>query len=221
MSANREQFSGYISQNVEKFTDNVTDLSEFRNSKNDLDSVTQHGLTLGEQPLYTDIHGKEHTVFVLSSEEYDRRTNPHTGEITAWFHQYTTIPDTVKGPDEFGLIHPHTVPHQELVFENGRMHQDNSQRTIALSGGSESQRVLVVTEIPSESKDINGDPSIESYYLHKRDMRYALDDKQRLDAVRKRKTNTVDGTSEDLKKSAGIIYSNDLEMPQDTSIAAD
>lgn len=136
-------------------------------------TLSQEGLQLGDRTVYTDKKGKDHITTVLHSAMYDMRLNTQTGDVSAFFHQYTTF----NTRDEYGLYHPRKVPQQRLYRdEAGNIQQDNTPRDLAYTS-PEAQRVLVVTYNTQSGK-------VESGYVHARNLRYALPDKERLEKMR-------------------------------------
>jgi hypothetical protein len=193
MSASIERSSEYLqlvskNDSVSDPFSNITDIAPFTNQESFHNTppqayleVSREGLTLGERSLYIDGKGNEHRTNVLGSTMYDIKVNSQTGDISAYFHQYTPY-----SPDQFGVMHPHKVPDRKIAFnEQGHMYQDNSPRTVGYSG-IESQRVLVVTYLSKFG-------IVQSNYIRSENLRYALADKARLERSRlKKDTKTVD-----------------------------
>ncbi len=157
--------------------ENVHQTEKLNNSKLPTEaylSVINSGMQTGENMfLFNGPDNKPHMGNILYSEMYNLKSTG-TGEIIGYFLQYE---EGYRGGDGFGIFHPGSVPNRKIVKNHeGRIYQDNSERKVGYRG-NETVRVLTVRYNPNTQE-------VEREYIKGKDLRYALDDKRRLDEAR-------------------------------------
>jgi hypothetical protein len=216
----------------EEFTSNVTPIEPYLPASSQPErgyhkpsgdawvTVSKTGLELGDHEIYTDRRNNVHTANVLYSEPYDFKESTVTGNVTGYFFQYT---QGYSG-DEYGVIHPHTAPHKELrkhveTNDHGQeivyWREEDHPRRLAWTG-NETKRVLTVTYNSQTGEVTHG-------YIKGKDLRYALEDKARLERARAelKKINDAQHTAHNQTSEEGVANEHVLiEEYEEYSLSA-
>lgn len=124
------------------------------------------GFSLGQQSVFIDKFGRDHTTDVLDSYLY-YVSSSEDGVVRAYFNQYTSYQS-----DGYGIYHPHEVPHQKLVSQNWRRYEDHTPRKIGMSNQTEARRILIV--------ELDKDGDVNKQYIESRNLKFGFEDMRRL-----------------------------------------
>lgn len=171
--------------------------------------VINSGMQTGEDIfLFNGPDNKPRTGNIVYSEMYNLKSTG-TGEVIGYFFQYE---EGYRGGDGYGIPHPGSVPDRKIARNSeGYIYQDNSERKVGYRG-NETIRVLTVRYNPKSHE-------VEREYIKGKDLRYALEDKRKLDETRrnlKKLKETRNSLHENPKEDGKI-----LELSTEVKIIAD